>query len=204
MPGDIYPVNVSRRPHLICSAPSINHSPCCVPTDAGSEHTQQPAPRALREGAPRLHTQRSTQSFSLLCAGCSSTVGHAVASVPQISLPFPFSLWCSPPYPEERCAIRSNEGCAHLPTRSTPFGNLSSSHESLRAPLHVGQSLPLPEAFTSQQKPSGLAVPPGHLPKAPQLYCRVCLGALGTLLVLTPPQLPDAFPTAPTASLSTH
>lgn len=121
MPGDIYPVNVSRRPHLICSAPSINHCPCCVPTDAGSEHTQQPAPRALREGAPRLHTQRSTQSFSLLCAGCSSTVGHAVASVPQISLAFPFSLWCSPPYPEERCAIRSNEDYAHLPTRSTPL-----------------------------------------------------------------------------------
>lgn len=35
-------------------------------------------------------------------------------------------------------------------------------------------------------KPSGSAVPPNHLLKAPQLCCCVCLGAWGTLLLLNP------------------
>lgn len=67
--------------------------------------------------------------------------------------PLPFSLWCSPPYPEECCAAHTNVGCAHLPTKSicplaiclhhlNPSGLLFmwGSHSLFPKPSHVSRS----------------------------------------------------------------
>lgn len=168
-------MNVSRRPHLICSAPSINHCLCCVPTDASSEHTQPPA----RQGKGHQGFTPALPCFSLLCAAPQAAPALWAMLWP-LFLTVPFPSPCGAPHPTPKSAVPSTPvWVMHISSPDRPFGNLPSSHESLRAPLHVGQSLPPPKAIRvgcSIQKP----------PKIPQLCCCVCLGALGTLLLLNP------------------
>lgn len=128
------------------------------------------------EGRGTMASHPTLHCFSLLCAAPQAAPALWVMLWPlglSSHCPFPFSLWCSPPSPEECCAVHTNVGCAHLPTISicplaiclhhmNPSGLffMWGSHSLFPKPSHVSRSPQgwLFHLITSQGLHSSVAV----------------------------------------------
>lgn len=135
---------ISKAPsHLLCSF----HKSLSVLCPHGCQLWAHTAPCALREGAPRLHTQHSTASpRSLQVHRLLQHHGPCCGFCAWVLSP-PFTSPCGP-HPTLKSAVLSTPTWVmDISHQTDPFGNLPSPHESLRPPLHVGKSPPLPKAL---------------------------------------------------------
>lgn len=137
--------------HLECSfhkSLSVLHP--CAQLLLNTDHKQPHAywGKGHHGSHPRLHTDLLPALFR--STGSSGIMSHIVATFsslrPSSYSDFPCLVVLTPPWSLLSHLLHC--GISTSPYLIYPFGNLPSSFESLRRPLHVGQSLPLPNTFS--------------------------------------------------------